>query len=205
MSYIQCVATFSQVILTSDGRVCFHNGEIVREDYKKIKRINRNLAVAFAGLTIPCEIIIDNTINKFDEDVIDKINVDEFYNKLFLESKNYNKLYFEENQKNLKTQFIIGGLRNNDNLGILTLSVNNEFKSENYFSNTSDNISFASGTSNQLGDSLLGDNLIKLDSTGNSVSLLEIKKVMNDTSRYMATIDNSVNSKIFREIIYKLI
>ena len=55
MSYIQCIVTSIKVIFTSDGRVMNQNGDIINEEYKKIIRLNKNVAIGFAEVREFCE------------------------------------------------------------------------------------------------------------------------------------------------------
>lgn len=193
MSYIQCVATSTQVVLTSDGRV---SGpiEIRREDYKKIDRINKQVAVAYAGNKFLCELIIRDLKEKI-KDNYESANVDIIYDTIMdICVKNLGK------HPDDKVQLLIGGIRNNGKLGIKTISTNNDYDTKDYIPEENQ-ISYVNATSDGAYTNVLEDKLNTLFSNKPTADITEIYKVMNDTSRYMASIDNSVNERIFREII----
>lgn len=203
MSYIQCVAIGSsiqginpQVIITSDGRVCGENGSILQENYKKIDRINSKVAVAYAGNKYFCELIVKTTKQICNN--LDNICIEEFHKNLTDISKN---TFDNLNNSNLKCQFIVGGITNNNSLGILTLSTNNDFKITQHYVDSNNVICFASASSNSFDNQSLNDNLCELVSSGKILYVSDFYKVINDTYREVALIDDSVNTEIFREII----
>lgn len=200
MSYIQCVATTKQVILTSDGRVRDKDNNIIMEDYKKIKRINEKVGIAYAGDREPCETIIKGAEQcLINLNCKDTCTVDQFFEQI-----NNIAHAFMNVHTGSRAQFIIGGIRYNNKLGFMTLSTNNNFATVDKIPNLYHPIEFCCAGSDNLNDEILNVNLQEMY---NSESYQEnpstaLYKTINKTSRYISTIDDSVNSKIFKEVIW---
>lgn len=183
----------SRVILTSDGKVNGLNGESLQEDYKKINRINNGVAIAYAGDKFLCELIIRNLKERLVNN--ETADVDIIYNIIM-------QICIENlgDSPTDKVQLIISGIRADGRLGMKTISTNNNYASLDYIPDNNQ-ICTANATSDGIGDNLLDIKLRELFNNKPIQDIPEIFKVMNDTSRYMATIDSTVNQKIFREII----
>lgn len=205
MSYIQCIAIGAinnditpQVIITSDGRVTDQCGTILQEDYKKIDRINSKVAVAYSGTKEFCEQIIHFTKDKFSD--IEIIDINDFHNHLIDVSKD---ILSDKDSTIYKCQFLIGGLTNTNNLGVLTLSTNHHYSVTKSYVDSTNLICYSSACSDSMDNNLLGINLNNLVTKNKILSISDFYKTINDTSRNMALTDLSVNSTIFREIIKK--
>lgn len=194
MSYIQCVAIPEQVILTSDGRVTLYDGCIIQEDYKKIRRINNGVAIAYAGDKLLCELLLRDLTERLNNK-IETANVDIVYDIIM-------DICLEhlDQETNYKAQLIIGGMRRSGKLGFKTLSTNNNYDTKDYLPNKGQ-LCFASATLNDDASNILGNKLEEMFNNRTVVNITDIYKAMNEASRYVATIDNSVNDKIYREII----
>lgn len=55
MSFVSVIITEHYISFATDGRFTSLTGQVIQEDYKKIKKLNDNLVVAFAGDSLECE------------------------------------------------------------------------------------------------------------------------------------------------------
>jgi len=193
MSYIQCLATESKVIFTSDGRAMDLNGNILDEKYKKIIKINETVAIAYAGIKELCLHIIRTSMDTFNTE--EEIFTDTLYDKIVVTAK---KELGNNTQK--KAQFIVAGKCSDGKIGIMTLSTNNNYDRTNCFVDPSNPILLACAGSDGAPLPFFKKNIENFVGC-RGLDIDGIQKVMDHTSQYVAIVDKSVNTEIFREIL----
>lgn len=102
MSCIICLASDSFAFIAGDGRaINSETGEVVDENYKKVRRINENVIVGFVGCVEICEGALDALPNDTEHLTLSEISE--------ILCRNAKKLHHETN---LKGSMILAGIEN---------------------------------------------------------------------------------------------
>lgn len=200
MSVVLITATKDFIVFMSDGRVQGEIGgikNILREDYKKISRLNEKICIGYTGSRELCEKSLKAIYNPYNPNAFNplgNLDIGSISNTLCAEAKH---IFSESNYPNKKITFVVGGVMADKNIGFYTFGSEYNFQVEKYIPINGD-IKYASlhsdnAKGNELEHHLLANTPLNED---------KIKKAMSDCIDEIADLDSSVNKIKFTEVIY---
>lgn len=77
MSVVLCYANEDMAIISGDGRVSDIFGNVLSEDYRKMRKINESVIIGYAGVAIPCNNIADLITNPKTTDLTQYARVED--------------------------------------------------------------------------------------------------------------------------------
>ena len=197
MSFVWCVGNGSKVLVYSDGRVVTGNGVVCTEEYKKIIRISSQVAVGYAGDVFFTKLVLEKTRENI-KNLNDIKTIEEYYDKLRGQFS-----WLQELNTDQKGSFIIGGASRDHEYGIITFGT--EQKEPLFvYPNRENRIVYASisNSNNDIGKKILKERLIQMIKEKNvGLTDSDYYKMMRPLLIEVAEVDNTVNSKMYREII----
>lgn len=184
MSLILGYANKDNAIILSDGRAG-ENGSY-SEHFNKTMKINNNIIMGFAGYVESLEIFINHLIQEMEDDR-ENYYIDDFLELIdfFMDDK--------ETQEKLRSAFlIIGRNRNGDMFTCIAGDVSN-YKVEKHLV---ENVRISS-----IGGTIEGKIINEIFSKNIKNKAIPFQDCMINTIKEVATLDNSVNTNIFGQMI----
>lgn len=193
MSFISAIASQDFITVVSDGQVTYE-GKVIKEDYKKFRKINNDQFIAYAGAKEICE--------KFAEHL--KFSASQRYDLKLVAEDLFSTIKSITPYERFKTSFIIGGISENNEIEFYTLSNNPlEEKVKSYLSH-GDGVSYGFLSNEENEDKINLENTLisHLSKTGFNTpnKCIRAQKMLNAD---VEKIDPTVNRRTFELIIRK--
>lgn len=187
MSYVQCIVTTKMVLMSSDGRVS-DGDKVLDENYKKIRRLNNNVLIGFAGSKEYCEKVVDS-IKEKDADI----------DTLFEMVVKLCKKYFSH-EIGVKGQFIIAGKSKSGELGFRTIHTKNNFETDSKKPQTESEICFCVASPDEVNSNILERELRQI--CNGKVSEDDLALAMLVSEMQAANTNKTINTVFYLESIH---
>ena len=194
MSLVLIVAMEDFVIFMSDGRVTQNRTskgvEILKEDFKKLVKLNTNVCIGFAGSKGPCEEVL-KTLSDYNRD---SMNIDTVFEVLYEKARSvYSKYLISGIQ--IKLLMVIGGEQCGE-FKFKTFSSNDNFEVLNYNPQGTD-LNYAMLSPDNVDISSLINQIYK----NAPVTIENLQKAMGECIDNVSQFNNTINNVKFSEII----
>jgi hypothetical protein len=191
MSFVSVIAGVDFLSIMTDGRVTLGT-TIWQEDYPKLKKINDNIVIGFAGHKEYIEILL----NALNLTVVSQGNIMKC-------ARDIQKVINEfDNFKNSKMVFILGGVNSNDQIEVVIVSSTDAEPRQFIPENSEEKLMscYAFNLKNTVISYKDLNNLLYEFIVVEDNHLINAQKKLHE---YVADIDVSCNKNIFHEVISK--
>lgn len=188
MSFVICVCGYDFSIMMADGRLVEYpnKNKIVAEKVIKVRQINKNVMVGFAGDPLPAENAVDELLG----DNHQNLYVTEARELLVQKLETYTL-------NSLGVKMILSGKDSNGNFLIDIIDSKQNYKSTQFYPSLGGIACSYAGNNPELCKTIVHDNL----ENKSFLNLCELETAMKSCIKEVAEHDNTVNTNILKVMI----